>query len=222
MVRVLIRLASVLAVSLMVFGCSKDSPTAANTTPTLDPNAGTLSTHAGANAVITDSSTARTLGTSVMSYSLTTMGKVMTAAQTAKMEAGAATQPGGTSGTFNKTINGTNSGTASVSGSWNYNQASSLYTYTATCVLSDYSEDGNIFLAGTLTSTITSEHDAITGASTMDYDIDGAVRFNGAYLGSVTYSYEYNLSGVTQTFDYTSTITSNNQSITYSYSYPAN
>jgi hypothetical protein len=215
----LLSLVLIACVSLFaVIGCGK-SPTGNddnNHNVTLNANAGTLTAHAGNNAAITDSTTAATVGGTVSSQSMTAGGKAMDLSMS-KLLAAATTVNGNISGT----INGDSAGTASVTGSWSYNQSTEAVHYDVVCTFSNYSENGVLFLGGQIHFVL----DMATSGSVHSgtYAITGAVRFNGSFVGTNTFTYDVDFnSATTTTYTYTSTIVSNNQTITVSYSGTSN
>lgn len=71
------------------------------------------------------------------------------------------------------------SGSATITGVYNFATDPLELYFDFTVVLSDYSDSGPIFTAGTATYSVISEYN--TG--TLQYDIQGAIRFNGSWEG---------------------------------------
>ena len=171
----------------------------------LSENAGVLDNHAGINTPVKDSVSAAQVGAMVQEQSMQTVNKIMSVSQgMAKLKASTA------SGTIDKTINGTKSGTATVKGSFSTNQSAGTVHFEALCTFSNYSDDSLIYLGGqmqvnlnmTFSQTNGDTGDAMSGTCT----ISGKTKFNGSYVGVNTYSIDFNFA--TKAMVYSSTIVS--------------
>jgi hypothetical protein len=177
----------------------------------LSENAGVLDNHGGINTPVKDSVSAARVGGMVQMQSMQTVNKIMAAGGgMAKLKASTV------SGTIDKTINGTKSGTATVKGSFSTNQSAGTVHFEAICTFSNYSDDTLIYLGGqmqfNLNMTISQANgetgDAISGTCT----ISGKTKFNGSYVGTNTYSIDFNFA--TKAMVYSSTIVSDSVTTT--------
>lgn len=197
-----------------VVSCSDDSSSGTS----LDVNAGTLAARPGSpNVAVTDANKMQ-VGSTIQTQALSAASKAISQGFTKVLppELGGAVAQA-VSGEINKTINGTNSGNMSVKGNYSVSDQGNM-NMEIFCVFNDYSDNGSIFIAGTM------DYDLKTVANpqTMDYLIKGAIRFNGAYEGQMTFNYTYNLTGSNLSFTMTGTFTSGGQTVSYTYNYPLN
>jgi hypothetical protein len=199
----------------LTVGCSKNStgPTANNNpnTVTLSETAGALDAHpAGANTPVKDSTTAVTVGGTVQNQAMSAMGKAMQSG-TAKIAAGS------TDGTINKTISGTQSGTATAVGSFSYNQSTGAVVYDIVCTFSNYSDDGQLYIGGMVHYVVNMvmSQTGTTTTTTGTYTITGKIRFNGSFVGTNSFTYTITMSSAdTRTYTYSSTIVSDGSTTT--------
>lgn len=209
------------ALSVSVVSCSDDG---GGTAP-LDVNAGTLTARPGAaNTPVTDENKEQ-VGAVVQSASFSAAGKGISAAFT-KLRPG---QDGlifpqvaaGTSGSFDKTVNGTRSGNVQVKGSYKstVSGSDSETDFDMRAVFNDYSDDGSLFMAGSMDWDLVSGYKA--GKVNIEYVMKGAIRFNGAYEGQMTFDYNYKGDGSTFTYTMNGTFTSDGKTVSYSYTYPS-
>lgn len=197
----------------LAVGCGDDdddkddsgSPTGGGST------AGSLTTHQGANAAVTQDNV-QTVSSEINAKAWDVFGRALSTAQVGKI-ADYTTKLAGD-------VQGRNSGKATVAGNIVTKlsgQMPSTMNYNFTCTYFDFSDDGHMFLGGKMT---------YTGAynytnQTYNIDIYGDMRFNGDYEGSQKFNTTINMNATTGTTGYTVTTetTSGGQTFTNTFNY---
>lgn len=179
---------------------------------------GTLTTHSGTNAVVTESNVA-TVNEKVTGKSFEVFGRALATVKykTAK--------PTAQSFNLDGKVNGTKSGYAQVKGTYSVNMNGmtvSGYSYNFTCTFYDFADndDTGLYLGGQLVYTGTG---AVSNTNAINYDltIKGGLKFNGDFEGAQEFTLKYLLSGTTTTsWTYTTTTTSGGKTFSGTYKYP--
>lgn len=175
---------------------------------------GSLSTHQGANTVVTESNVQAVSGI-VTSKAYEVFGRAMATIKYAKPVAG-------TSYNLDGRVNGNNSGYAQVKGTMTINmsgQQPTSYSYNFICTYYDFSDDGALWLGGAITYTGTYD---MSNTQNLKYNLtfEGGLTFNGTYEGTQDFTTNYTMTG--QTFSWTSdtSTTSGGRTFTYTSKYP--
>jgi outer membrane murein-binding lipoprotein Lpp len=199
-------LAAVTSCFFVVAGCG-DSSTGNN----LNSNAGTLTTHTNsANAVVVDANKEEA-NSGVMSE----INSAMAGGFSKKL----AKTPATYDTSYSKTIQGDSSGSvdvgihisATTSGAGYKVQATETATY------NDCSNYGYIYIGGQFTMKVNAIMDAEWNMTSETIAMDGSIRFNGSYIGTMTFSYDISMTSTnTGSYSFSSTITSGKKSVAYS------
>jgi hypothetical protein len=172
---------------------------------------GSLSTHSGANAAVTESNV-QEVTSLLMGKMHEVFGRAMTTVKYTKPAAPAA----GTIMNLDGKVTGNSSGYAQVKGTMTLNQSGmtvSGYTYNFTATYYDFSDDGKIWLGGEVVYTGSAD---MTNLQATKYDLtfDGVLKFNGTYEGVQDFLTKYTVTG--QSFSWNSTITTTSGGKTFS------
>jgi hypothetical protein len=194
----------------LISGCGDKSTGPAGVS--LNENAGALDAHPGTNASVKDSVTALEVGQIVQMQSMTAVSKVMEKAGGGMGKIKSASM----SGNIDGSINGTKSGTATVKGSYSYTQSTGKLHYEALCTFSNYSDSGDIYIGGQMHFLMDGTFTQTSDDMSMTCSMTGKIKFNGDYVGSNTFSLQFEFSGTQQTGTYTSTIVSDGKTTTIS------
>lgn len=199
-----LRLAAAVAVTSLFFivGCG-DKATGAGDSG-LNPNAGALTSHSGNNTPVKDSVSAAKVGAIIQEQANAAVSKVFETMGDGLSKRTSSTQKG----TIESSINGKNSGTATVKGDYTASQTSAVVN--VVCTFSDYSDDGDIFLGGQMSFDIKMTSDQTGENTSMKFTITGNIKFNGAYIGTNTFTIDADINDESdeESFTYTSTIVS--------------
>ena len=193
-------LALMLTLAMFAFSCGgsddKDdngSPTDGGSTSGLNSSSGSLGTHTGTNAAVTESDV-DDVSSEVTAKAFQVFGRAMETAQY-----GGVTKPN-----INQVINldgkvnGYKSGYAQVKGTYSINMTGTTvgsYTYNFTATYYDFADDESMYLGGGLkySGTVTN----VSDYNNMKYSITikGGLKFNGDYEGTQDFTTVYSITG---------------------------
>jgi len=199
-------LAAVASCFFIVAGCGDSS-----TGNSLDSNAGTLTTHANsANVVVVDANKEEA-NSAVMGEINSTMALGFSK-KLAKTTATYDTS-------YTRTIQGDSSGSVEVAIKMSATTSGTGYKVqaTETATYSDFSNYRYIYIGGQITMKFNGIMDAEWNMTSGTIAVDGSIRFNGSYIGTMTFSYDITMTSTTiGTYSFASTITSGKKSVAYS------
>ena len=180
-------------------------------------SAGSLEQHTSApNTVVTESNVEQVSQT-INNKAWEMFGKALTMVKykTAKPSEGTIINLDGN-------VDGIKSGYTKVKGTMTINMSGttvSSYTYNFTCTFYNFSDDGQLWLGGSLTYTGSTD---MSDYNNIKYDITikGGLKFNGTYEGIQELTTTYTMRGSTLSWTSNTTTTSGGKTFTYTSKYP--
>ena len=193
------------------FGCSKDnggSPTGG------DVNAGSFSERSNVPNEPVTAGNADQVISEINTVAMNTYAKALTNVE--KPAASITTNLGGD-------VAGLKNGKADIDGKVNTKSSGLTLTgvdYDVNCTYYDFSDDGELFLGGSIVYTGTVKYDVNFQPTDISVTMKGGLRFNGTYEGSeeFTVTIKTDITG-TSTYEGTATITSAGKTFTQAISY---
>lgn len=162
-------------------GCGDD-----NNSPTGGSGNATVPDHSGPNTAITSSNAAAVMTTATGSV-YGALGRVLSAAAAAKPAAQAAIGE--------VVVNGLQSGTVTVK-SGDFSVGNNTQSLDAEFVFDDFSDDGQLFIGGTVDIDLVSTIDVANPTNiTFDFSQTGDLAFSGTYKGTLSMDINVSLSG---------------------------
>jgi hypothetical protein len=204
-----------LFVSFLVFSCGDSGSNKKDENPTGGgANAGSLSNHEGTNANVTTDNV-ETVSSEINTTAWEVFGRALQTV-TSKVANPTADYTQQLKGD----VNGNNSGKATVNGKYVVKMSGTTptsYNYSFTCTYYDFSDDGLLWLGGTMT---------FSGAYnltnyTYNITVKGNISFNGSYEGVEVFTavFDIDINQATQTYTVTTKVTSGGETFESTFTY---